>query len=136
MEERIMGTMKQFVNKNKIKATSEWANANPNMADSQNMNHFKVTLRGGGRQMTLYFSQGYGISGEPDAASVLNCLASDSASVENARSFDDWASDLGYDPDSRKAEKIFKTCEVQAAKLKKFLGEALYKTLLWDTEGL
>jgi hypothetical protein len=131
-----MATMKQFVNKNRIKAMSEWADENPNMADSKNMNHFKVTLRRAGKQITLYFSQGYGISGEPTAAGVLNCLASDSSSVENTRSFEDWASDLGYDPDSRKAEKIFKTCEVQAAKLKKFLGEDLYKTLLWDVEGL
>ena len=131
-----MGTMKQFVNRNKIKATSEWADANPNMADAQNMNHFKVTLRREGKQMTLYFSQGYGISGEPDAASVLNCLASDSSSVENSREFEEWASDLGYDPDSRKAEKIYNTCIKQAERLKKFLGNDLYKILLWDTEGL
>jgi len=26
-------------------------------------------------------------------------------------SFEAWASDLGYDPDSRKAEKVFKACE-------------------------
>lgn len=133
-----MGTMKQFISRNKIKATSEWADENPHMADSKNMNHFKVTLRRQGKQMTLYFSQGYGINGEPDAASVINCLASDAASVENNNltGFEGWASDLGYDPDSRKAEKIFKVCKVQAAKLKKFLGEELYKTLLWDTEGL
>ena len=128
--------VKQFCNKHKIKARADWADSNPHMADSQNMNHFKVTLRYSGRQMTLYFSQGYGISGEPTAADVLNCLASDSSSVENARSFEDWASDLGYDPDSRKAEKIFKVCEKQAERLKKFLGEDLYKILLWDTEGL
>ena len=128
--------VKQFCNKHKIKARVEWADANPHMADSQNMNHFKVTLRFSGRQMTLYFSQGYGISGEPTAADVLNCLASDSSSVENARSFEDWASDLGYDTDSRKAEKIFKVCEKQAERLKKFLGEELYKILLWDVEGL
>lgn len=131
-----MATMKQFVNKNKIKAEAECADSNPHMADSKNMNHFKVILRHNRRQMTIPFSQGYGISGEPTAADVLNCLASDSASVENARSFEDWASDLGYDPDSRKAEKIFKACETQAEKLKKFLGDDLYQELLWNTEGL
>ena len=131
-----MGTMKQFANRNKIRATVEWADSNPHMPDSKNMNHFKVILRHAGRQMTLLFSQGYGISGEPTAADVLNCLASDSSSVENARSFEDWAADLGYDTDSRKAEKIFKACEIQATKIKKFLGEDLYKKLLWDTEGL
>lgn len=127
---------KQFANKYRIKARAEWADANPHMADAKNMNHFKVTLRRPGKQMTLYFSQGYGISGEPTAADVLNCLASDSSIVENARSFEDWASDLGYEPDSRKAEKIFKTCEKQAERFKKFLGDELYKTLLWNTEGM
>jgi len=133
-----MATMKQFVNKNRIKARAEWADSDPHMADLQNMNHFKVTLRAAGRQMTLYFSQGYGISGEPTAADVLNCLASDSSSIENnlLTGFEGWASDLGYDPDSRKAEKVFKTCEKQAERLKKFLGEELYKNLLWKTEGL
>jgi hypothetical protein len=131
-----MATMKVFVNKNKIKAVAEWADANPNMPDSENMNHFRVTLRHAGRQMTLPFSQGYGISGEPTAADVINCLASDSASIESARSFEEWAPELGYDPDSRKAEKIFKICKIQAAKLKKFLGDELYEELIWDTEGL
>lgn len=130
-----MRTMQQFVNKNRIKARADWADSNPHMDDFQG-NHFKVTLRMAGRQMTLAFSQGYAVGGEPTAADVLNCCAGDSSSVENARSFEDWASDLGYDPDSRKAEKIFKICEVQAAKLKKFLGEDLYKILLWETEGL
>ena len=128
--------VKQFCNKHKVKARAEWADSNPHMADSQNMNHFKVTLKAAGRQMTLYFSQGYGISGEPTAADVLDCLASDAASVENSREFEEWASDLGYDPDSRKAEKIYKTIIKQAERLKKFLGNDLYKTLLWDTEGL
>ena len=53
-----MITMKQFVNRNKITARSEWADSNPNMDGGENMNHFKVTLKGGGRQYTLYFSQG------------------------------------------------------------------------------
>ena len=64
--------------------------------------------------------------------------ASDSSSIENnlLTGFEGWASDLGYDPDSRKAEKIFKVCEKQAERLKKFLGDELYKILLWETEGL
>ena len=131
-----MITMQQFVNRHKVKIRSDWADANPNMPDSGNMNHFKVTLRANGRQMTLHFSQGYGISGEPTAADVLNCLASDSSSIENAGSSEEWASDFGYDPDSRKAEKIYRACVKEAARLKVFLGDDLYQKLLYDTEGL
>lgn len=131
-----MQPMSAFVRLNKIRMTYDWADSNPNMTDSQNMNHYKCTLKMGKKQITLFFSQGYGISVDPDAESVLDCLASDSASIENARSFEDWANEYGYNTDSRKAEKIFKACERQAEKLKSFLGDELYNSLLWKTERL
>jgi hypothetical protein len=46
----------------------------------------------------------------------------------------DWAGEYGYDTDSRKAEKTFRACQRQRAKLFAFLGPELYQTLLWDTE--
>ena len=54
--------------------------------------------------------------------------------ISNARGFEDWCSDFGYDADSRKAEKTFKVCEHQAKRLRSFLGDSLYKQLLYDTE--
>jgi hypothetical protein len=65
---------------------------------------------------------------------VLDSLASDAAGYENSPDFGDWCGEYGYDEDSRKAERIFKDVERQSAKLKKFLGDDLYETLLWDTE--
>jgi hypothetical protein len=129
-------TMDQFVAKHRITAEVGYADSNPNMADSENMYHFKITLKRKGKRLTTYFSQGYGISTEPSAEDLLNCLGSDSAGIENAASFEDWASEYGYDTDSRKAERTFKVCERQAAKLKAFLGEDAYKELLWETEQL
>jgi len=128
--------MKNFVKKNKISISVEWADENKNAPDWKNANHYKVTLKRSGRQLTTYFSQGYGISGEPTTESVLDALASDSSGVENARSFEDWADEYGYDTDSRKDEKLFKVCERQADKLKRFLGDELYEDLLWNTERL
>lgn len=126
--------MKEFVTKNRIKINVEWAESNKNMPDHKDANHYKVTLKMGNKQLTTYFSQGYGITGEPEADRVLECLASDSAGVENARSFEDWAADLGYDTDSRKAEKIFHVCERQAEKLKNFLGDDLYNVALYEVQ--
>ena len=54
--------------------------------------------------------------------------------IDNARGFEDWCSDFGYDTDSRKSEKTFKVCEHQAKRLRSFLGDSLYKQLLYDTE--
>ena len=131
-----MGNMNDFVKRNNIRITSERVDHNPNMPDWNDANHYKCKLTMGRKQMTVYFSQGYGITHEPEAADVLNCLADDSAGVSNARSFEEWAEEYGYDTDSRKAEKTYKVCVKQAARLLSFLGEDLYNELLWETERL
>jgi hypothetical protein len=124
-------TIKQFIKENNLTMKSEYADSNPNMPDSNNMNHSKVTIkrkfklngnhldtRYGFKQMTLYYSQGYGIQGEPTLESVLNCLISDSTCGET---FQEFCDNLGYDNDSRKAEKTFNTILKQTSKLKKLL---------------
>lgn len=131
-----MGTMKAFVNRNKVRIYSEWAPENRNAPDWIDANHYKVCLRMGNRRMTTFFSMGYGLNGEPKAEDVLNALSLDASGIENARSFDDWCAEYGYDTDSRKAERIFKVCEKQAERLRVFLGADLYQELLWNTEGL
>lgn len=149
-----MKTTQQFIEETGSTMTASRADANPHMTDFQG-DHWRCVLKLTGKgknpfapgtylgenwappvkQLTVYFSKGYGHNGaEPTADEVLDCLASDAASIENARGFEDWASDLGYDPDSRKAEKIFKACERQTAKLKAFLGEDRYQELLWEVE--
>lgn len=131
--------MKQFCKIHKITARFEWWHENPHMADSSDMYHFRVTMKRERKTMSLYFSVGRGwTEAQRDALSdrdVLNCLARDAAGVENSTDFADWCAELGYSDDSRKAEKIYKTCKRQAAKLKAFLGSDLYETLLWSVES-
>ncbi len=59
---------------------------------------------------------------EPDKADVLYSLAMD-ASVLDAPSFEEWASDFGYDTDSREAEKTYRACLDIALKLRNAIGE-------------
>ena len=66
----------------------------------------------------------------PDLASVLDCLASDASSVEYVRDFEDWAGELGYDSDSRKAEEIFNMTERQSKELRYVLGSPAYEELM------
>lgn len=131
-----MKTMKAFVNQNKVKIEVDYADENKLNPDWKYANHYKVTLKCNGKQLTTYFSQGYGITGEPKPEDVLNALAFDSSGVENARSFEYWASEYGYDTDSRKAEKIYNVCVKQSEKLKSFLGDDKYQDLLYNTESL
>lgn len=72
----------------------------------------------------------------PTVEDVLDSLSHDSSSYDNSRSFEEWASDLGYDPDSRKAYATYQTLAEQAKLLRHFLGDDAYKELLWDVEGL
>lgn len=133
-----MQTIKQFLRQYPITMRVDWADSNPNMtADDKWMRearHFRCIMRYHRKQMTVPFSQGCLIEREPTVADVLDCLASDASGIDNARSFDDWASDLGYDPDSRKAEKTFTIIQSQSAKLKAFLGDDGYEALLYQTE--
>ena len=128
----------QFIKSHQITMRAVRANSNPNMQDSANMDRWKVTFtrKEGNRypMMTTYFSMGYGHNGKsPSAAEVLDCLASDASTIDNAPSFEDFCGDMGYDSDSRKAEKIFNACEHQANRLRSFLGDA-YESLLYGTE--
>ena len=129
-------SIEQMVRINLITMATEQTDSNPSMPDAENMDHWKCVLRRPGHNMTVYFSMGYGHNGKkPTAADVLDCLASDASTIENTRGFEDWCLDLGYDTDSRKAEKTFKTCEHQSKQLRSFMGEH-YENLLWNTERL
>jgi len=137
-------SLADLITEAQITLTAERVDRNPNMPDSANMDHWKVALqrreRTGKRynarkdgtaivaRMTVYFSMGYGHHGaEPEVQDVLDCLLSDSDVLD--REFEDWASDLGYDSDSRKAERIYKACLKSSGKLKAFLGEELFEQM-------
>lgn len=59
----------------------------------------------------------------PQMRDVLYSLAMD-ASVLDSSCFEDWANELGYESDSRKAESIYHSCMEIALKLRNALGEA------------
>ena len=47
---------------------------------------------------------------EPELDDVCHSLLSDGAAHFDSLTFEEWARELGYDPDSRKAEKVFNSC--------------------------
>ncbi len=58
----------------------------------------------------------------PNEADVMYSLLLDS-DVLDCPSFEDWAESIGYDTDSRKAEKIYNDCLKIALKLRIMLGD-------------
>jgi hypothetical protein len=146
-------TMAEFLASAGITMKAVRAPGNPNMADQgpledaarDRMSHWRCTFKGPALTsdptrtaliLTTYFSQGSAHTKPPEAGDVLDCLASDACSVEQAQGFDDWAGDMGYNTDSRKAFKIYDACRKSARELKAFLGDDLYARLLFDTERL
>jgi len=133
-----MNNIKSFIRRNKVRIQSAWTDRNPHMADDGRWqaNHYKVRLRHGGAKMDLYYSKGIGLTGEPTAAEVLDCLASDAAGVESASNYHDWCHQYGYDPDEKQAKRTWRAVCRQAGKLKELLGNGLYQQLLYKTERL
>ena len=134
-------TIKQFINNNGLTITSDYADSNPNMANSDNMNHYKVTIkrkfklngnhldtRYGFRQMTIPFSQGLAHTQSPKLDSVLDCLLTDSIGVDGVI-FEDFCSEFGYNEDSIKAKKVYEACKKNSKKLKNLLGSTYFELI-------
>ena len=64
----------------------------------------------------------------PTASDVLYCLVSD-ASVLDYPTFEEWASDCGYGPDSRDGERIYRACIVNALKLRALFGDSMLEKM-------
>jgi hypothetical protein len=79
-------------------------------------------IRGPYGKLTVADCEGYVIPTEPTLKSVLYCLQSDAQAGDHLL-FEDFASDLGYDPDSRKAEATWRACQAIRGELRKLLGE-------------
>lgn len=59
---------------------------------------------------------------QPSFTDVVHSLVSD-ADVINYNGFEDWASNFGYDPDSRNGEAIYKACLEISLKLRNAIGD-------------
>lgn len=97
---------------------------------------FSVTLHHHGRDMRVSFGQGAGHVDAPTVADVLECLASDAATYDQADRFDeDWARDYGYDPDSRDAERTYRAVKAQTERFRALLGEDYDAVVYADQEA-
>lgn len=59
----------------------------------------------------------------PDFADVMYSLVSES-DVIDYNTFEDWASNFGYNPDSRRGESVYRSCLETTLKLRNGIGES------------
>lgn len=64
----------------------------------------------------------------PDACDVIYSLLSDGDAIDHS-SFEEWASNYGFDADSRKAETMYRACLNTGLKLRNYLGDDLLAKL-------
>lgn len=64
----------------------------------------------------------------PEVADVVGALISDASAADYA-TFEDWAADMGSDPDSREAEKTFNLCRNTALNLNRVFGPLVVEQL-------
>lgn len=129
-------TIDDFIKENKISIHCEYSDSNPSMSEleSSRMNHYKVTLkrkyklkgnhldsRYGFKRITLFFSQGVGIDGEPKVDNVLDCLKSEY--LASLDSFNDFCDEFGYSNDSIRSKKTYDACVKNGKKLQKFFND-------------
>jgi hypothetical protein len=97
--------------------------------------YYRCQLYGtnGDRPVTTIIASDHG---PPEVAEVLDAVAADAAVVDEAASYEEWALRMGFDPDSRRGERVYRTERRQAKLLRALLGEDAYRELLWETERL
>ena len=88
---------------------------------------WKCTLSYKGRKITVdNYRMGSAHTSEPTADDVLGSLLMDvsefHAYAPKMPTFEQWASDIGYDADSMRAYRIYEACKAEYPKVKKFLG--------------
>lgn len=63
----------------------------------------------------------------PTTAMVLDALINDARNLDNTKNFKDWCDDFGADWRDKSSVTIYANVKSLSAKLKKFLGPAVYR---------
>ena len=132
-----MTTIKELIEKYNIKINCKYGIKTPyDKLDNWQKDSHKYTcvLSIGRKRMTVDFFLGTSYTTDPTSDMVLSGLIEDYTSVLNY-DFEEFCDNLGYNSDSRKAEKIYKKCERLKNKLNKFLGEEILREFA-ETNGL
>lgn len=127
-------TMGDFIRRLRVRMTATSVPANPYFGDDDwaaSARHFSCTFvrwdQGRARRFRTFFSMGAGLRGGPTAEDVLDSLRSDAQSVED-RGLEGWTEFTnGHETQARRA---YRHIINQSRRLRAFLGEANYRSLL------
>ncbi len=100
--------------------------------DGWERDSYRVELARGGRTMRLEYHKGRGHNGSPPTlVEVLGCLILD----QTGEPFESWASEYGYDTDSREDEALWRRVRKQSDDFAKLIGDSeILDALIYDTD--
>lgn len=70
---------------------------------------------------------------KPVAPTLYDVLTSLKADLTHGETFEDWALDLGYDPDSRSALNVYLACQAEEVEFRRLMGNQ-FQTVIEDEE--
>ncbi len=117
-------TIKEFIEKYKLRIESEFIGVGHDNPEFKNSDCYKVTISRPGHRMTFLFYHGIAIKHEPTLDKIIECLQSDASCADY--DFEEFCSNLGYDEDNRRAERIYKAIQKETVRLKTFFGDDLF----------
>lgn len=94
---------------------------------------YTVTIGYGRRTARFDYFTGPAITEDPTLSDVMACLVLDAEC--GSRDFEDFAAEMGYDTDSRRAYGIWQACQRTADKLAHLFGSDLSEVLSLEWEG-
>lgn len=98
-----------------VKDPDGWGESKPD-------NNWRVVLYYKGKTFETDFYGGLAVT-NPTAADVVSSLFLDAHGWDDSESFEDFCDMFGFDPDSRKAERIYNACGTTANRLRWFFGD-------------
>lgn len=114
--------MERLVEQDNVRATVTYGAKGPAPEGMADMHHWTVTLRRKGRQLTVQYHTGYGLTEDPTAADVLSSLVLDVEAGE--QDFESFCAGFGYGVDSRQVYATWQSCVKWAPRVRRFLGDA------------
>lgn len=86
--------------------------------------HWRILIRRAGETIELFYSMGPACTGEPELCEVFYSILADTSDIDSGYDFEEWAENLGFDPDSRRAESAFQACRRELSDLKRLFKES------------
>ena len=123
--------LQEFIDKYKVTMDCQWIVSRPDKSEIQG-NHYRITIKSNKKRMTVYYSQGFGITHTPQLLDVLDCILCDASYSDYE--FSEFCKDLGYCDDSMSALKIYNLCKKNGEKIRKLFGAAMEDIQSWEVD--